>query len=778
MASPPILPLLFKLSPLWFGFGCGYFFFRGLAARNFIAGDRRVAWAFTVLLMGILFVLIAEIAGALRQLTRGTVLTMWLIADAALLAAVIRFRKPTREDIITGVKGGWKRFPALLAGGRSASPWNAALFILASAMILLVGAIALQCPTNVWDSLTYHVPRVMHWLQQRNLSHYPTNIVRQLESAPGAELQVSTLALLTGDDWAFNLPQWSALLTCGLLASLLAERFLTWHFGREPLDQPRVRWCGLFAALIAVTVAPGMTQAISTQNDFLSAQWLTLLAVFGLLLVQEPKNYFYGAGAAAALTLGVNNKATMFIYAAPFAAALGLWLARRSWRMLAALGLAAAVLVPAANLPWMARNEAVFHHPLGSQETLRNHPLQDHSPSKMAANLVRNMALYADTPFTWSTSALNHVLSSLFNLVGEPPQDEGSIWLGEHFMFASNSTVKSGGGFGGLMTPLPLLLAMLFFLAKFKWKSPLLIYPGLLLAGFALFCGYLRWQPWHERLHLPFFILAAPFAGMVLGWVWNRWLVLAASLLLVLNALLVLGYNHDYPVFMLSQGPLQTREERYFPERPELYAGLAEMARDVVASGVTNVCLKIPADTWEYPFWVCLKNRGFQGTIQHVFVDNESARLGAPDLDLPGTAILSLAEPKIPPPADFGLRIGYDRWAAYYRGKPESRERLVSNHLLIKVNFPQSSLLQIRCNPIDQHGQPVTNNVLRLQVGEYARDFSTASGEVILEWLFTPGTRLFDIFCLHPLSTDQRSMTLANWEVRVTPAAPSPGVAP
>jgi len=763
--------LLFELSPLWFCFGCGWLLFQGLAARNWIAKDRRVSWAFTVLLMGLLYVFIAESAGAMGWLTRGTVLAMWLIADAGLLAAVVWMRKPTPEKIIAGVKEQWRRFSMRVKP--SAPPWNPALLVLVCAVVLLAGAVALECPATAWDALTYHVPRVMHWLQQRSLSPYPTSIVRQLESAPGAELQTTTLMLLTGDDWALNLPQWWAMLTCGLLASLLAERLLRWHFGKQELDGKRVRWCGLFAALIAVTVPAGVTEAVSPLNDFLSAQWVTLLVVFGLLLVQEPGNYFYAAGVGAALALGVNNKPTMFIYAVPFAGALGLWLLRKSLRMLAALAFLTAVFGLAANIPWIARNEAVFHHALGSAETLRNHPLADHSPSKMAANVVRNLALYTDTPFDWSTSALKHVLSPLFGLVGEPLDDEGSVWLNLHFSFPLRSAeVGSGEGFGGIMAALPVLLAALFFPGKFKWKSPVLIYLGLILAGFILFSGYERWQPWHQRLHLPLFVLAAPFVAVVLGWVWNRWFALAASLLLVFNALLILCYNPNFPIHQLSQLRSQSREEQYFSQRPELYAGMAELARDIVSAGVTNVFLKIGPDTWEYQFWVCLRNRGYPGTIQHVFVNNESAGLAAPGFDLQGAAILCTEEDRIPRVPDFGLRVGYDRWAAYYRGEPEAREKLVDNQLFVLNDFARPTVYQIRCNPIDQNGLPFTNNVLRLQEGDFTRDYPITTEQIVLELHFPAGSNLLVIHCLNPPSASQRIMILANLEVKQTPDAP------
>jgi 4-amino-4-deoxy-L-arabinose transferase-like glycosyltransferase len=770
MDPPPVFRLVFELSPLWFCFGLGYFLFQGLAARHWIAKDRRISWAFTMLLMGFLYVFIAEGAGAMHRLTRGTVLALWLVADAGLLAAVVWMRKPTPAKIIAGVKERWRRFSPRVAMKPPLPLWNPALLVLVCAMILLVGAVALECPATVRDALTYHVPRVMHWLQQRSLSPYPTSIVRQLESAPGAELQTATLMLLTGDDWALNLPQWWALLTCGLLASLLTERLMKWHFGRQQLDGARVAWCGLFAALIVVTLPAVVPQAISSLNDLLSAQWVMLLVVFGLLLTQEPGNYVYASGMGGALALGITNKPTMFIYAAPFVAALSLWLLRKSLRMLAVLGAVTVVLGLAANVPWMRRNYQVFNNPLGSEETRRAQGLADYAPTKMAANVIRNLSLYTDTPFDWSTSLLKHVLSPGIKLLGETPDDKGSVWAGTAFTFPlRGSVVKRGDGFGGMMVVLPVLLAGLFFVWKFKWKSPVLIYMGLVLAGFALFCGYLRWQPWHQRLHLPLFMLAAPFVGMVLGWAWKRWVVLVVSLLLVLNALLILYYLPPYPIRLLTERSTPTREGLYFSQRPELYEGMAELAHDLVITGTTNVCLYIGPDTWEYQFWVCLKNRGFHGTIQHVFVGNESAMLAGADLDSPGTAVLCSDEVNVPLLSEFGLRVSYDRWAAYYRGKPEMRDKLVANQKIFSTHFNHPTLLQMRCNPVDQNGLPITNNVIRMQVGDYARDFPITSEQVLLEWHFPAGSDKLTVYCVNPLSTNQRIMTLANFQLRYIP---------
>lgn len=769
MDSPPIFQLLFQLAPLWFCFGCSCLFFRGLAVRKWISADWRIAWAFTVLLMGCVCVGIAEIAGAMHQLTRGPVLGAWLAVDATLLLAVVRMHKPTPEKIRAALRETWGKLLPKSTSSAMPAWWNVTLLAIGVVFVLGVGIIAVQCPPNVWDSMTYHVPRVMHWLQQRSLAHYGTNNIRQLESAPGAELQTTTLMLLSGGDWPLNLPEWFALATCAALASLMAERFLLWHFGKTPLDPRKVRFCGLFAALIAMTIPAGLPDAISTQNDLMSTQWLMLLGVFGLLLAQEPGNRFYAMGAAAAIALGIDNKVTMFINAAPFVAALAVWLLLKSPRILLTLGVCTAVLVLVVNLPWMTRNERLFHSPLGSQATPKLQELEDHAPGKLAANLLRNLGLYASTPFEPVTDVVHRIFLGLFKVIGEPPQDTGSVWMGTTFYLPPNAEAKNDDGFGGMMTVLPVLLAAVFFLIKFKWKSPLLVYLGLVFAGFALFSFYLKWQPWHPRLHLPFFMMAAPFAGMILGWVWNRWCVLTAALLLVLNAVLVLYYNFQYPIYLLSDVRFQTREERYFCRRPELYPGTAELATDLVKAGVTNVILKIGPDTWEYPLWACLKNRGFHGTIQHAFIDNESAPLASPDFDVPGTAIVSEDVPA-PSQPGFGLSITYDNWTAQYRGKPENRMKLISDQTVANVGVQQPARLVIHCTAIDQNGQPVTNNVIRLRTSDFSKDYPLTGAPLDLECPLKAGQNMMGIFLVNSPTPEQRIVTLANFTSRL--AAP------
>ena len=73
--------------------------------------------------------------------------------------------------------------------------------------IIVVILAFLTVPYN-WDSMTYHLPRMMHWVQNRSVAHYAANDIRQLVSPVLAEFINVQVYLLSGErDIFWNLLQ-------------------------------------------------------------------------------------------------------------------------------------------------------------------------------------------------------------------------------------------------------------------------------------------------------------------------------------------------------------------------------------------------------------------------------------------------------------------------------------------------------------------------------------------------------------------------------------------
>ena len=81
------------------------------------------------------------------------------------------------------------------------------LFVLPIGVIVsLTGLIAFVAPPNNYDSMTYHLGRVVHWIQNHSVQHYPTNIDRQLFMPPWAEFAITHFYLLSTDDLVWLMP--------------------------------------------------------------------------------------------------------------------------------------------------------------------------------------------------------------------------------------------------------------------------------------------------------------------------------------------------------------------------------------------------------------------------------------------------------------------------------------------------------------------------------------------------------------------------------------------
>src|SRR5512143_1759184 len=93
------------------------------------------------------------------------------------------------------------------------------------AIIMLTGLIAAIAAPNNYDSMIYHMSRVMHWIQNQSVAHYPTNLLRQIESNPLAEFAIAHFQILNGGDYISNLIQWFSMVGSVLGVTLIAKQF-------------------------------------------------------------------------------------------------------------------------------------------------------------------------------------------------------------------------------------------------------------------------------------------------------------------------------------------------------------------------------------------------------------------------------------------------------------------------------------------------------------------------------------------------------------------------
>lgn len=497
---------------------------------------------------------------------------------------------------------------------------NKALILPTAAILAVTLLIALLAAPNTFDSMTYHMPRVMHWIQNGSVAHYPTGILRQLEMSPWAEYAVLHLQLLSGGDRCANLVQWFSLLGCIVGVSLIASQCAATSAGQA------------LAAFFAATTFMGILQASSTQNDLCVSFWLICFVYFGLRLLKEQAPVLTLL-MSCSLGLAVLTKGTAYIFALPFAFWFLAGILRRSWRRAAANAVVLGVTVLAVNGAHYYRNYRLFQHPLHSDVgAYANSYL---SAGVFASNVTRNITLHLATPsLDWNRYGVS-VIRGLHDYYGVDMDDPATTWPGTSFeqvRLAPHEDVS------GNPLHLCLYLAVIVICAGKRDGAGMRCYIISVVAGFLLFCLLLRWQPWHSRLQLPLFFLCAPLAGALLANLHRQWLVHGLVGLFSLAALPWLLCNISRPLVTLS--PLVpgypdsiltvARQSSYFANRPELEKTYRETARLIAMRAVKNIGLDTGenGNAWEYPLWALTRTRGVEGPrIDHVGVTNISRRI-------------------------------------------------------------------------------------------------------------------------------------------------------
>jgi hypothetical protein len=488
--------------------------------------------------------------------------------------------------------------------------------------VLGIGVIALAAPPNNWDSMEYHMPKVMHWIQNGSVSFYPTAVPRQNHLAPGAEYAILHLEVLSGWDGYANMVEWSA-----MVGSLVAAALMARQLGATVLGQ-------LVAAVFAVSLPMGIMQASSTQTDYVAAFWFACCLYYLVRLVRsETIAWPLVLGFATALGLAIHAKATIYVFAAAFL----LWLAlaqikRHRWRVLIPLGLITAVFL-GLNGGHYLRNWNMYGSPLGpGREPAPNtkYTLDSHSPAALASSLAKNISTHINTPWAGFNAAVQRGFVAFHRGIGWDVNDPRTTWGqgGPPFSIAKTPFQDERDG-----NPIHFLLMMGCCVAALlaptlRRDRTLLAYGGALVAGFLLFAFYLKWHPWISRLHLPLFVAMGPFVGVILVRLLPGRGAAGIAGLLLAAALPWLLFCQQRPVLADETIFNATREHLYFKTPHQSYEASFLAGRDFLRSlNVTQMGLVEGNSSWEYMWWVLLGEGDRSIRIEHVNVTDASGRL-------------------------------------------------------------------------------------------------------------------------------------------------------
>lgn len=478
-------------------------------------------------------------------------------------------------------------------------------------ILITTAIVALAAAPNNWDSMTYHLPRVMHWIENGSVAHYDTGIDRQISQPPAAEYALLHFYLLADGDRWLNMLQWMALTVCAV--NVYSISIQLGHISEKQRSTSTFRSRGIFASFFAVSVPMAICQATSTQNDLVLAAQLSAIVAFAVdAWTRERMSSWMWAGLAAAIAL--LSKGTALIIGLPMGIAIAV-LAFRQLRLQVwkpALFTLMAILL--LNGPHWGRNIRTFDSPLGPSYALSNGRF---TPGAFLSNLSKQLTQELRTPSQGLNRGMEKTVHGLHGLLGIDVNDGDLHWPGSpgyKLIFQSR-----GEYFHEDYASSPLHVVILLLTVLFLWKHRqrrISKYGFIWLLAVLLFPLILRWQIWHPRLHLPLFILAAPLAA--------AWWVSRTRLVQKLVYLALLAWSTPFLVANESRSLREVlcteREWQYFANRPDALEGYREamdLAQD--SSGSLVVGLITSGDSWEYPLWLY---RQEETQILHVHTDS------------------------------------------------------------------------------------------------------------------------------------------------------------
>lgn len=475
-------------------------------------------------------------------------------------------------------------------------------------LCLLCLACALIYPPNNWDAQSYHLPRVMQWLQNHSLAPFFTNIPRQTGMPPFNAMIALQMLAFGGGDYFINLIQWTAYI--GSLAGAAAIAGLFGGAGAKA-----------FAALF-IACAPGaVTQASTFESSLLVSFWLLAYAYYFFLWRAAP-SFPLAIRAGACLGFAILTKGSAYPIALPFVLFTAFLCLRRPSRLFLQ-GCLMALIITAVNAPHLARNHKAFGDLFGGAET---NILRAPSAGTFALNAAYNFLAHEP----WLLKISGDFFLKLPEALGLDASDKSLFPWGGLENLPGKMTFDDSYGQNPLGAAFILIMGAAWAFGRFR---PPPLYAWLLFFSFASYFLFLTWHPWTGRVHLSLFALSAPLAGLFLAsWRPGRLKKITPALFFICGLCAVFLSNRPLAgLFMPEQmALLKERDPLYIASasiRDEQLAALDFLA----AQKPRSLGLVLADNSLEYPVWRTLEARGGLPPIIHM-KSLEDRDHGSPEL--------------------------------------------------------------------------------------------------------------------------------------------------
>jgi hypothetical protein len=485
------------------------------------------------------------------------------------------------------------------------SNWKKILSIVPVLAILIILCLqVILAPPNNWDSMTYHLPRVEHWLQNNSVFGYLTQIDRQIWSPRGSEMLLLTVAAFSSSDYLYNTVQFFCLI--GIL-------IIVYNYCRERGLSHYKSMLPVYGVLAYPTF---LLESVTTQNDVIAALTALVAALSFLQLLMRPNNKYTTLRFVTALSLCFTMKGTTYIIGVLIISFL-LYLIFKGVIPVKVL-MVSSLTILLINFQLWYENFTKYSSPLApSTPPEFNTLVTSYGASTMFSNLIRT---WTSNLLTFSPGVNEVIISaskSLMTSIGIDPNERGNTWYGGFKPILGFNEDIAGSPIL-VVTSLALIVVTIAVLARQVKFSRSEAYLLLLACTFFVSTIYLlRWQPWINRLLLPTYLLGLVGIVPVLDQVdllrsYIRKLFIffmagavaysiSFSLQVVGRPVLATGDNRG-TIFTMSD------DEMRFINSPWLKEDYLKAVENIRSKKIRVIFLDTGSNSWEYPLWQYTRN--------------------------------------------------------------------------------------------------------------------------------------------------------------------------
>ncbi|NVM64675.1 hypothetical protein FHW88_002964 [Mucilaginibacter sp. SG538B] len=553
--------------------------------------SRKEILLISIILFSVLIVFITELLSSLHRLNFLGILISWGLFGV-INAVYLYLNKNRLFSFINNIK--------LDTGKKLKTLTKLQLTLMAgiALMLILIFIQGIIYPPNNWDSMTYHLARITSWVSHQSVDHYATDITRQLYQPPFAEYVIMHINLLSGGDYLSNAVQFFYFLFVVLAIVLIIEKL---GLGRE------YKIAGI---LLTCTVPEVILQASSTQNDVVISLFVISALYFAIEAAKTCKlKHFIFFGFS--IGLSVFTKGTGYLYLTPiilFAIITVVISFSKTFKYnYLWFSLVAVMCFLSVNAGHYSRNYKLWGNILG----LDKQESKEYSNQKMNAgfflsNCIKNAGLHLCLMYVGDVAQVSDsVIYKFHRIVGIDINDPAVNYRNNKFSTKSPVTNEDTA---------PNMLHFIFSFAAFmmlviqgvfskgkKMNQYVIWLMVIIMLQVSLFCLYLKWQPWHSRLHIPFFLLSIPLICSALNnFRLFKKLFNGIVPLFLVYALLVVLHNSLRPYTNIINQP---RYQQYFVNKPESYKEYNGVYQSIKDSNYSNIGINLGIDDWQYPLF-------------------------------------------------------------------------------------------------------------------------------------------------------------------------------